>query len=184
MSGNFRKEDLRVIKTYKALISAILTLLERRGFAQITVNDLCEEAQISRATFYSHFNDKYDLLKYWLNCFKEDLLKEVYDYEQLERAVNGFIRENSKILTNLLQNANNEILEMLYDFMESFINSAISNKKDPDKSNAMILAKFCSGGMVNLLEWQIRNKYSVDFEYMNRYFYDLVICILEWNEEQ
>jgi len=59
LGGNFKKDDIRIIKTNKALVAAMFLLLENRKFAQITVNDLCEEAQISRATFYTHFRDKY-----------------------------------------------------------------------------------------------------------------------------
>jgi len=46
-------------------MNAVLKLLNRRNFEKITVNDICEEALVSRATFYAHFNDKYDLFKYW-----------------------------------------------------------------------------------------------------------------------
>lgn len=66
MAGNFKKEDLRVIKTQNAFHNAIVFLLERRSFKQLTVNELCEEALASRAAFYSHYKDKYDLLESWL----------------------------------------------------------------------------------------------------------------------
>lgn len=45
------KKDLRVVKTQRALIAAMSSLLERHKFKRITVRDICEEAQVSRATF-------------------------------------------------------------------------------------------------------------------------------------
>ena len=53
-----RKTDLRVVKTHHALNEAFLRLLEERSLDDITVNDLCTEADIRRATFYKHFSGK------------------------------------------------------------------------------------------------------------------------------
>ena len=38
------KIDLRVQKTHAALITAFLSLLERKRFEDITVNELCDQA--------------------------------------------------------------------------------------------------------------------------------------------
>ena len=54
------KTDLRIRKTYKALCDAFVTILEKKRFDDLTVNELCDEAMIRRATFYKHFADKYD----------------------------------------------------------------------------------------------------------------------------
>ncbi|GGB01031.1 TetR family transcriptional regulator [Macrococcus hajekii] len=39
-----------------------IALLEVHRFRKITIKMICEEAQINRSTFYSYFQDKYDLL--------------------------------------------------------------------------------------------------------------------------
>ncbi len=62
-----KKSDLRVRKTYEALIRAFEELLSEKTFDDITVNELCETAMIRRPTFYSHFEDKYDFLRFYLN---------------------------------------------------------------------------------------------------------------------
>ena len=93
MPGSFKKEDLRIIKTHKALTSAMFRQLSHRSFEKITVNDLCEEALVSRATFYVYFRDKYDLLKYWLITLKDDFTNDVY--ENPTEMVNSFIFEKS-----------------------------------------------------------------------------------------
>lgn len=58
------KIDQRILKTYHALITAFFQLLNERKFEEITVNDLCNEANIRRATFYKHFTDKYDFFTF------------------------------------------------------------------------------------------------------------------------
>lgn len=62
-----KKSDLRVRKTYDALMRAFEELLSGKTFDDITVNELCETALIRRPTFYSHFEDKYDFLRFYLN---------------------------------------------------------------------------------------------------------------------
>ena len=47
------KEDLRVKKTKRALTLAFIELLKVKHFEDITINELCEKAEIRRATFYS-----------------------------------------------------------------------------------------------------------------------------------
>ena len=54
------KSDLRIIKTRKALYTAFTMLLGEKSFEDITVNELCENAMVRRATCYKHFADKYD----------------------------------------------------------------------------------------------------------------------------
>ena len=53
-----KKNDLRVQKTYRALMAAFEALMAEETFDDITVNELCARALIRRPTFYSHFEDK------------------------------------------------------------------------------------------------------------------------------
>lgn len=62
-----KKKDLRVQKTYRALMAAFEALMAEETFDDITVNELCARALIRRPTFYSHFEDKYDFLRFYLN---------------------------------------------------------------------------------------------------------------------
>ena len=57
-----KKTDARIIKTKDKLYSSFLNMLRENLFEDITVNEVCEAAGVRRATFYKHFNDKYDFL--------------------------------------------------------------------------------------------------------------------------
>jgi AcrR family transcriptional regulator len=59
-------EDLRVRRTRKLLQKALLDAASEKGFAQVTVRDITERAMVNRATFYRHYEDKYDLLRQYL----------------------------------------------------------------------------------------------------------------------
>jgi AcrR family transcriptional regulator len=51
-----------VQRTQRLLHHAALELLHERGWDAITVQDVCERADVGRSTFYVHFADKEELL--------------------------------------------------------------------------------------------------------------------------
>lgn len=53
--------DLRIEKTRRAIKKAFLALLRVKRLEQITVKELCSQAEISKGTFYLHYHDLYDL---------------------------------------------------------------------------------------------------------------------------
>ena len=57
------KSDARVRYTQNALKQALLTLLKEKSVNKITVKEVCELAELNRATFYSHYSDCFALLE-------------------------------------------------------------------------------------------------------------------------
>lgn len=53
--------DLRVRRTQKLLRDAFMALIIEEGFEAMTVQMLADRAMINRATFYRHYQDKFDL---------------------------------------------------------------------------------------------------------------------------
>ena len=71
-----KKRDLRVQKTYMSLTDAMLRLLREKKFEEITINELCDEAMIRRATFYKHFGDKYEFIQFMIEEMRIQFLSE------------------------------------------------------------------------------------------------------------
>ena len=59
-------DDLRVRRTRKLLQKALLEAASEKGFAHVTVSDITKRAMVNRATFYRHYEDKYDLLTHYI----------------------------------------------------------------------------------------------------------------------
>ena len=47
-----------------------------KTFEKIKVSDICKKALINISTFYSHYNDKYELLVDFINVLKEEFVNE------------------------------------------------------------------------------------------------------------
>ena len=58
MTGN-----IQYLRTDRAIQSALLSLLGKKPFEKITVQDILDETPVSRATFYKHFHDKYEIVE-------------------------------------------------------------------------------------------------------------------------
>ena len=71
-----RKKDVRVIRTYEQLTASLVSLLTKKSFDDLSVSEICEAAKVHRATFYKHFNDKFEFLNY---CFNNELSKISFD---------------------------------------------------------------------------------------------------------
>jgi AcrR family transcriptional regulator len=54
--------DRRVLRTRAALQHALISLIMKKGYDAISVEDICEEANVGRSTFYLHYASK-DALK-------------------------------------------------------------------------------------------------------------------------
>ena len=68
--------DLRVQKTYKALVEAFERLLLEKEFESISVTEICDAAMIRRPTFYKHFLDKYDFITFFI----KHKMNKIFDF--------------------------------------------------------------------------------------------------------
>jgi len=174
VAENTDKADLRCVKTEKALDVAMRSLLEKRNFRKITVNDLCTEALISRATFYAHYTDKYDFLKKRISRVNIQGLTYDKPYEHLEKTINEFFLSNKPVIKNIVNDADKGTLDILFQLILSFLKLTTRSDKPYPNPEQIIFHHICAGGIMNHILWQVENNFPAEVPPMNRYLYKII----------
>ena len=65
--------DRRVARTQRAMRAALVGLLRRKAYGDITVQDILDEADIGRSTFYSHCSGKDQLVRLSFRLLRAEL---------------------------------------------------------------------------------------------------------------
>lgn len=71
-----KKVDRRVRYTKMVIRNSFVSLLKHTPLSKITIKEICEGADINRATFYAHYKDQYDLLKQ----LEDEILNDINQY--------------------------------------------------------------------------------------------------------
>jgi AcrR family transcriptional regulator len=98
-------EDRRVLRTRRMLREALIELIIERGWDNVSVQDICDRADVGRSTFYTHFADREELLLGGFDdlrktlrahksgahklAFVRGLIEHAHEHSQLFRAIIG-----------------------------------------------------------------------------------------------
>lgn len=74
-----RNKNIRKTYTKELLINSFLHLIDKKDFEKITIADITSGASVNRATFYAHFEDKYELLDYVVNESAINMIEKYTD---------------------------------------------------------------------------------------------------------
>ena len=75
MTGN-KKLDRRVKYTRMVITNSFIKLLGEKPLSKVSVKEICDLADVNRATFYKHYADPYDLLAQ----IEQELIADINKY--------------------------------------------------------------------------------------------------------
>lgn len=156
------KDDRRVKYTKMVLKDSFILLLEKKDISQITVKEICEKADINRATFYSHYTDVYDLLKRIENELLENInlyLSQLYhkgkkvNETELTEKIFAYIKENARLCKLLLSERGDlsfqkKVMILVYD---RIITDLTDNNKI-SREDAEYVYSFAITGCVGIVQ--------------------------------
>jgi AcrR family transcriptional regulator len=180
-----RKEDRRIQRTRQLLSTALLKLIEERGYDSLTVNDITEQANVGRATFYLHYQDKEQLLVESL----EDMFSQLEDLiDPLSEALG---EEHHSTATRLLFQhfADHHglyrvlltekgaamvfprLLEILSQIAEQIaeqdvISKSVSAKQPQTRVSTNLVAHYVAGAFLGSVVWWLNNNKPYSAEQM------------------
>jgi AcrR family transcriptional regulator len=182
------KIDRRVQRTEQALRQALITLILKRGYTDITVQDILDQANMGRSTFYAHFRDKEDLLL----CGVETLMAEFeqgyarHTEHQLRPDISGkeislfFFQhadENRPIFKAMIGKPGGEVVERaahkyLTLMTEKYLGAHAHN---PSRRFPFdLLIQYMVASYLAVLKWWLDQSTPATPQEMNELFWDLV----------
>jgi AcrR family transcriptional regulator len=180
-----QRQDRRSQRTQRALMDALIALLAVKNYDEISINDIVDHANVGRATFYVHYQDKDDLLR---NGF-ERVLDMLIQHISLVEADQNLQLDTTPLFLHakghyelyrmLVWGSGFEVLTkdghaaLSAKFLESFT-LFLSGKPEPPVPLA-ILSYSVAGTLLMLLKWWLDNKMPYSPEYMNGIFQQLVM---------
>lgn len=105
------KTNRKIKYTKMVLKESFIKLLKEKPISRITITEICEEADINRATFYAHYCDQFDLLQQIEQELIDDINRYLSDYSfqendpgsvRLMEQIFEYIKENSELCSVLL----------------------------------------------------------------------------------
>ena len=154
--------DPRIRRTRKLLQDSLSALLESKSFSDLSITDICKQADIARVTFYQHYENKEALLVASVADFFTGLYKTV-DQDALDRyletgeagAINSTRQVNSaeptqmKLISVALQYTGDAVRKLA---ISSFLETYSQHETALDERETQVLATFYVGGILTLLE--------------------------------
>jgi AcrR family transcriptional regulator len=186
-SDGVKKEDRRVQRTKQLLRGALFALIQEKGFEALSVQDIIDRANVGRATFYAHFDNKEDLLLSGFDdlraslrarqrealsrqsgvavdervfAFSHDMLAHVNEYRHLFLAMTG--KRSGAAVQNVFRKL---VIDLVRDDLRAMVARSDAH---PTVTDAVV--EFIGGGLFGLLTWWLTGKAKLSVEEVNALF--------------
>ncbi|MGG4142670.1 TetR/AcrR family transcriptional regulator [Paenibacillus algorifonticola] len=159
------KLDLRIRRTHKLLYNALLSLMEKQSFEAITVQQICDLAMVHRTTFYSHFNDKYDLLTRTLRQIaEEEFMLNKHTPPEIFQELFETASKHKSIFSQLLSEDRNSLRNIIRREMGAGIKEYLNTtfQLNSNSIDTEIVTEAHIGAILGVLNWWIENKMPID----------------------
>lgn len=174
--------DRRQRKTRAAIFNAFTSLLNRKSYYKITVQEIIDAADVGRSTFYDHFETKDALLESLCRKLFEHISQSLRDrgnckFTSESEETSAFchilyhLRDDERYILRLLARERNETF---IDCFKQNLNELLRDEKyfNPKRSDVPedFLFDHISSSFVNTIQWWVRNRMQCDPPTVDRYF--------------
>ena len=173
--------------TKKAFAAALHKALEEKPFDRITVSEIIDACEVNRKTFYYHFVDLFDLLR-WMMEEEAILVFEQHDilndYSSAISFIIDYIEKNDTMLLNIIETrAGDEIHRF---FFNHFLDIADNIIRDIEKIADVnlndvyreYLCQFYCNAVAGMMIYWIKNKDGRDRIYAEKTITEIIISSL------
>lgn len=141
--------------TKLALATSLGKLLKRKPLDDITVKEIVEDCSVNRQTFYYHFQDIYDLLRWHLDYETDALLSKCSSWQDALLSTFLFTRKNHVAIYHIFRSTGREHIDchfyaLAYKITSHAFSTACEGLDIPDDDREF-LADFYMYALAGLL---------------------------------
>ena len=95
------KRELANLQTKTLIANSLKKLMNKKPLSKITITEIIQDCDINRKTFYYHFQDINDLVKWILELEAFNVIKEydvLKDYDKIIDFTIDYVQENTHII--------------------------------------------------------------------------------------
>ena len=186
--------DRRQQKTKAAIFNAFEALLARKNYSQITVQEIIDEANVGRTTFYAHFETKDALLEeLCTNLFDHvfsdrpgaethhDFSLSEGDFQTVVTHILYHLRESGKNVARLLMGESSDVfLQYFRQYLDQRVVTSLVAGVNREQLHVpeTFLRSHLSGSFVNMVQWWIQGGMKESPEELANYFLAVTAPIL------
>lgn len=180
-------ESKRRAAAKQMITDSFLLILEQKPINKITVTEVCDAADVSRATFYANYNDIYDLLEQTENNFQSKVTESVLSVGSSE--INRFLFRNilnefdkSRRLCRALLGEYGD--KMFLDrcctlYGQRIVNNWELRFPDADNTKLKMMGTFVIRGAFGLIEEWTKNDFAESSDSVADLIFDFYLSVIE-----
>jgi len=115
---------------FEAIVAAARTLFWKHGIRRVSIEEICEKAEVSKMTCYKYFSNKTAIAKYLLEDMFESGVKV---YKEIYFSDIPYEEKIKKLIDLKMSNAHEmsqELLDDIYKFQDEELSETIENIKN------------------------------------------------------
>lgn len=178
------KTDRRTQKTKSAIYQALSLLMQEKRYANITIQEIIDHANIGRSTFYAHFATKDELLNSMVidifEFMNQDIMDHLSDGGQSNKMmipvekILEHAQENAKQIKGILKSESGELLFTRFKLyweekLEVHFTEHITDTKDL-KVPLEFLINHITSSFIEMLKWWITKGTNYTPKQMEEYY--------------
>jgi AcrR family transcriptional regulator len=183
--------DLRVQRTRNLIVEALIELTIQKGFAAVTVQDIVRRAGINRATFYRHYQDKFDLLDQYAQAVYElpdsplDPGSLAGEEAAIDKAISGLVRllehvrRHAKFFRVMLgKHGDPGFAAKIRQYIQTRIRRSLPEALLSDENSADLYLSYVSSGAVGVLAWWLEHEIPYSPEQLATILFRFIVAEL------
>jgi AcrR family transcriptional regulator len=182
MTSTKPEQDRRVLKTKASLRDAMLTLMATHGWDEMSIQDICDKANVGRSTFYVHYQSKDDLLSEGLNDLRDMISVQTAQMEGpglhfLPGLLDHMAQQRDIFRAAIGRRSGHGVARRFKKMVVQLVEIELKKQLHPAAKNPWA-AMFVAGGIVEAMAWWIDASEPPSIEDMVRQLNQLALAAL------